>query len=182
MKEQILDVAAQLIQRYGLKKFTVDEIASDLKISKKTIYQHFSSKDEIVKAYFETSIESDKDNIQQGMESQKTYLGKIHAIVYSSHKYRLSVPLLNEAKQYYPDVWKDICGLKQFKLDALQNLLEQAAAEGVIKPDIHFGVLIKMLDELSDMFLDYDFLIENKLKTTEAIDAAINIIVNGILK
>ena len=37
MKEKILNTTAQLISQYGLKKFTVDEIASELRISKKTI-------------------------------------------------------------------------------------------------------------------------------------------------
>ena len=48
MREKILNVVAQLINRYGLKKFTVDEVATTLRISKKTIYQYFSGKDEIL--------------------------------------------------------------------------------------------------------------------------------------
>ena len=51
----------------------------------------------------------------------------------------------------------------------------------MVKSDIHFGVLSKMLEEISNMFTDYDFLLDNKLKTTEAIEEALQIIFNGVL-
>lgn len=60
MKDKILDTAANKIQMHGLKKFTIDEIAKDLKISKKTIYKYFNSKDAIVEEFFKTVVESDK--------------------------------------------------------------------------------------------------------------------------
>jgi AcrR family transcriptional regulator len=65
MKEKILDVAAKLIQQYGLKKFTVDEIASQLKISKKTIYKYFESKDDLIRSYFNSVISSDEESIKK---------------------------------------------------------------------------------------------------------------------
>lgn len=181
MKEKILDAAAQLIQQYGLKKFTVDEIAAKLKISKKTIYQYFNSKNDIIKEYFETAIESDKNGIINGLNSDKDFFEKIHLIVYSSHRYRLPVKLLNEAKQFYPDEWIKVEELKQFKLNAMQKLLELGTAEGKLRSDIHFGVLSKILERISDMFIDYDFLLQNKLNAREAMDKALEIIFKGIL-
>jgi AcrR family transcriptional regulator len=182
MKQKILDLSAQLIQKYGLRKFTVDEIASGLKISKKTIYKYFNSKDDIIRAYFEASIQSDKDSISNGINSSETFLEKIHCIVYSNHQYRLSIPLLNEAKLYYPDVWEAVQELKQFKLNLMKSLTEQASKDGILKENVHFGVLFMMIEEISDMCIDYDFLIENKLNIREAIDNALQIIFNGILQ
>ncbi|MCE2773152.1 MAG: TetR/AcrR family transcriptional regulator [Bacteroidetes bacterium] len=47
-KERILHAAAELFFRYGIKSITMDEIAKHLSMSKKTIYQFFRDKDEIV--------------------------------------------------------------------------------------------------------------------------------------
>jgi len=182
MKEKILDIAAQLIARYGLKKFTVDEIAAELKISKKTIYQYFNSKEDIIKEYFEVTVASDKESVQRELNSNKNFLEKIYSIICSNHQYRLPIALLNEAKLFYPDEWKKIEELKQFKLDTIKNLLHQAADNNILKQDANFAVLTQMLDEISDMFIDYKFLIENKLKTSEAINEAFKIILQGILK
>jgi len=182
MKEKILDIAAQLIARYGLKKFTVDEIAAELKISKKTIYQYFNSKEDIIKEYFEVTVASDKESVQRELNSNENFLEKIHSIIHSNHQYRLPIALLNEAKLFYPDEWEKIEELKQFKLDTIKNLLHQAADNNILKQDTNFAVLTQMLDGISDMFIDYKFLIENKLKTSEAIDEAFKIILQGILK
>lgn len=52
MKEKRLDAAAWLIQQHGLKKFTVDEITAELRISEKTICRYFNSKYDIIQEYF----------------------------------------------------------------------------------------------------------------------------------
>ena len=85
MKEAILDEAVRLIQLYGLKKFKVDEIAEELKISKRTIYQHFRGKDEIIQEYFSAVVTSDKNSVLKTLDSRKNIIEKIHKIVYSSH-------------------------------------------------------------------------------------------------
>lgn len=182
MKEKIVNFAAQLIAQYGLKKFTVDEIAAGLKISKKTIYQYFDSKEDIIREYFEITITSDKKSVQNELNSDKDFLEKIHAIIYSNHQYRFPITLLNEAKLFYPDEWMKIEELKQFKLNTIKALLHQADDNNILKQDINFAVLTKMLDGISNMFIDYKFLLENKLKTREAIDEAFKIILHGILK
>lgn len=56
MKNKILDVVARLTEQYGLKKFTIDEVAAELHISKKTLYQYFRGKDEIIREYFEETL------------------------------------------------------------------------------------------------------------------------------
>ena len=182
MKERILDVAAQLIQMHGLKKFTVDEIAATLKISKKTIYQYYSGKDDIIHAYFETVTHSDRAGIEQALASGSALSEKLHAIVHSSHRYTLPVSLLNEAKLFFPEEWQSVEDLKQFKLDAMESILKQASGEGILKPEVHFPVLCRMMQEISNMFTDSDFLVENKLKASEAMDRAVDILLNGILK
>lgn len=182
MKDKILDAVARLIERYGLKKFTVDEVAAELRISKKTLYQYFSGKDEMIREYFEENMKSDRQSVLDVMHSEKDFFEKVHAIVHSGHRYRMPMPVLNEAKQFYPEEWAKIEQLKQFKLDAFQTLLKQAADEGILRPDVHFGILSSMLERVSGMFIDTEFLLENGLKATQAIDEALGIIINGIVK
>lgn len=182
MKENIVSAAAGLIEKYGLRKFTIDEIAKDLKISKKTIYQHFHSKDEIIREFFITTLDSDRNSVISALNSDLNFWDKIHSIIYSNHTYRIPLALLTEAKQFYPEEWSRIEELKHFKTRSIQKLLEQAKADGILKSEVHFGVLSKMLEEISDIFIDYDFLLENKLTTSEAIDEALKIVIQGVMK
>jgi AcrR family transcriptional regulator len=52
LKNDILDAARKRFDRFGFKKTTLDEIAGDLKISKKTIYEHFSDKEDLFISLF----------------------------------------------------------------------------------------------------------------------------------
>ena len=56
VKERILTKAADLFMRYGIRSITMDEIANQLGISKKTIYQFFTDKDDMVSAVIEQEI------------------------------------------------------------------------------------------------------------------------------
>jgi AcrR family transcriptional regulator len=181
MKEKILDAAAELIRRYGLKKFTVDEISEELKISKKTIYKYFPSKDDIIREYFDIAITSDIEGIRQELSLETDFQNKIRSIVHSKHRYPLPVKLMSELRLYYPDEWDKVEELKSFKLNAVKELLDEGISKGSFRTDINYAVFSRMLQEISGMFVDYDFLMENKLTTVEAIDGALNILFQGIL-
>lgn len=64
----------------------------------------------------------------------------------------------------------------------MKGLLEEGKSSGIIKPDINFAVLCRMLEKISDTFIDYDFLLDNNLKSSAAIDEALKIMLHGILK
>ena len=57
MKEKILQYSKEVFYREGFYKITMDEIARDLKISKKTIYKYFPSKEAIVKELIEETLQ-----------------------------------------------------------------------------------------------------------------------------
>lgn len=181
MRERILDAAAGLILKHGLRKFTLDEIAAELHISKKTIYQHFGGKDEIIAAYFDAVITSDKASVEAALGAGGGLREEVKAIAHSSHRYRLPASLVEEAKLFYPAEWAKVGELKAFKLGALRGLLAEASASGELRPGVNFPVLERMLDEISDLFVDYGFLVEARLRASEAIDEAVGIILEGIL-
>jgi AcrR family transcriptional regulator len=51
MEERILDTADRLFYRRGIRAVGVDRIAADAGISKRTLYNHFPSKDDLIVAY-----------------------------------------------------------------------------------------------------------------------------------
>lgn len=182
MRDRILSAVAQLINRYGLKKFTVDEVATTLHISKKTIYQYFSGKDEMIHEYFIANLESDKQNMDKAMNEAEGFRNKLYALVHTERRYGLPIFVMSEAKQFYPEEWGEIKALRKYKLDALNELLNSAKKEGILKNNVHFGILTAMLERSSDIILDTDFLLANKLHVAQAIDAALDIILYGIEK
>ena len=61
LKERIKQKADELYRRYGVKSVTMDEIATQLGVSKKTIYQCFSDKNELVDAVIADILEINRE-------------------------------------------------------------------------------------------------------------------------
>ena len=60
MQQRIIDTAESMFFRFGIRSVTMDDIAKELGISKKTIYQNFEDKDEIVFQMMHCQMENDK--------------------------------------------------------------------------------------------------------------------------
>jgi len=52
MKHRLFEIAKERFDRFGFKKTTMDEIAMDARVSKKTIYENFKSKEDLFAALF----------------------------------------------------------------------------------------------------------------------------------
>jgi AcrR family transcriptional regulator len=115
MKDQILHKATDMFLTLGFKSVTMDDIASEMGISKKTIYQHFSSKDALVKAttanLFET-ISCGIDEITLGNQNPIEELFTIKEFVMKNLKGENTSPIY-QLQKYYPKIHK-ILTLKQF--------------------------------------------------------------------
>jgi AcrR family transcriptional regulator len=65
VKDAILDATDRLLARYGYRKMTVEDIASEARIGKGTIYLHFSSKEEVVLSHVDRIVDRLKDRLRQ---------------------------------------------------------------------------------------------------------------------
>ena len=63
MKDQILLKATEMFLTLGFKSVTMDDIAAEMGISKKTIYQEFEDKKDLVKAVFAAILEQDRKRL-----------------------------------------------------------------------------------------------------------------------
>lgn len=182
MKEIIMKAASDKIQFYGLRKFTMDELAAELKVSKKTIYKYFKSKDEIISEYFREIIETDKKSTIESIEKDALLIDKLNSIIYSYHKYKLPSNILDEAYKFYHEEWEKVQELRNFKLKQVELILNRAREEGLIKEDIQLNMVSLILESASSTFLNYKFLSENDMSMRAAMKEIVNIILNGILK
>ena len=182
MKDIIMKVAADKIQAHGLRKFTMDEIAGELRISKKTIYKYFKNKDDIIIEYFNEIIETDKKNMLEAIENECSLTDKLNSIIYSYHKYRLPASVLDEAYKFYHDQWNEIQSLRDYKLNLVEMVLKQGMESGILKNDIQLNIVTSILESISNTFLDYEFLSRNDMTMKNAMEQVMKILLYGIVK
>ena len=65
VKDAILDATDRLLARFGYRKMTVDDIATEAGIGKGTIYLHFSSKEEVVLSHIDRIVERLRGKLQE---------------------------------------------------------------------------------------------------------------------
>lgn len=116
MRENIIHKAAKLFLTFGFKSVTMDDIAQEMGISKKTIYVHFANKTKLVEAVtfelFET-ICSGIDGICEASENPIEELYDIKMFVMQHLKSERTSPQY-QLKKYYPQIY-DAIKLKQFE-------------------------------------------------------------------
>ena len=64
-KEQVIEAARLLFYKYGFKKVSMDEIAREAGVTKKTIYSYFSSKDDLLKYFIQEEILNMKNIVEE---------------------------------------------------------------------------------------------------------------------
>jgi AcrR family transcriptional regulator len=60
-RDRIIDAAARLFYQEGIRAVSVDAVAGKAKVTKKTLYYHFNSKDELIEAYLKSQDQSTFD-------------------------------------------------------------------------------------------------------------------------
>jgi len=80
-RESIADSFEKHLEQFGFRKTSVEDIAKDLRISKKTIYVHFESKDDIYKRVVERRAAADKQRIAAELSGRTSYGAKIEGLI-----------------------------------------------------------------------------------------------------
>ena len=165
MKEVILKKTGDIFLKLGFKSVTMDDIASELGISKKTIYKYFKNKEELVD---ETTIhlhetmhksvvcicEKGFNAIQENFEIKKMFKDLLKNSD-DSPMYQL--------KKYYPKTYVKIME-KEFSMfkDCILNNIEKGINEGLYRKDIDTELTAKFYFSLAMSVHDATFYTYNK--------------------
>ncbi len=147
MKERILTKAEELFSRYGIKSVTMDEIANQLGISKKTIYLSFVDKDELVLEVFSSFMEENKKIC---LQDQQVAENAIHEIFLAmdmtdSMLKSLNVSLLFDLEKYHPATYHKFKSYKEEFFYKLVNAnLQRGLKEELYRPDLNIEVICRM--------------------------------------
>ncbi|GAA4895138.1 TetR/AcrR family transcriptional regulator [Flaviramulus aquimarinus] len=147
MRENIIHKAAELFLTLGFKSVTMDDIAQEMGISKKTIYVHFSNKTKLVEAVtfelFETICDG-IDGICNASNNPIEELYDIKMFVMQHLKSEKSSPQF-QLKKYYPKIY-DILKLKQFdKMHvSVKESLQKGVDTGLFRTNINVDFISRM--------------------------------------
>lgn len=89
MKEkQIVDAARKLFYKFGFKKVSMDEIAREAGVTKKTVYTYFSSKEELFKYFIQEELDNMKKIVEDIEKEDLDFFEAVHQIIFQLIKYK----------------------------------------------------------------------------------------------
>lgn len=92
--EQILNAAKKLFTNYGFKKVSMDEIASEAGVTKKTVYTYFSSKEELLKYCIKEELQNMRKIIENVESKKLNFMETVHQVIYNLLKYKKNCKFL----------------------------------------------------------------------------------------
>jgi len=139
MKHKIIQKSADLHFQYGIKNVTMDQIAKELGISKKTIYQYFENKTELVQqtvGYIFDKIQTEIDKICLMKLNPYEELLSVRKVIREMLIKSANVPHY-QLKKYYPEIAKTL-EEKKFKsiMECLEHNLNKGIKSGYYRKDL----------------------------------------------
>lgn len=145
-KERIRIEAGQLLIQFGIRSMSMDDIASRLGMSKKTIYQYFKDKDELVLDIVNKNLEDseyvcEKDILQAD--------NAIHEVILAMDKMQrmygnMNPGIIFDLQKYHPKAFSRFRKHKDgYMINMIRTNLQKGIAEGLYRPEINIDILAR---------------------------------------
>lgn len=147
-KERFLEFALSKFTKFGSKRFTLDDLAHELGISKKTIYENFKGKEEIIQESVEALLNKLRSEINECVNKEKSdpilTIISIYRIGLDTFK-SFSPNFLRSLKKYYPNVYRLFNDFRENEVSVLvKDLLSSAQEKGQIRQDVNVALTYQL--------------------------------------
>jgi TetR/AcrR family transcriptional regulator, cholesterol catabolism regulator len=169
-REKLIKGAEELFMRYGLRSVSMDDIARHLGISKKTIYQHFADKDEVVITVAKGHMERQRRQFDQIAREAKNCVEEMVKISFclKENIRNINPSLLFDMQKYHQGAWNEWLNFKhKFIRENLVRSLKQGVEEGNFRDDIDMDVMAVMRLEQIQMAFDNNVFPRDRFNVAE---------------
>lgn len=145
-KERILAKANELFHRYGIRSVSMDDIAAQLGMSKKTLYQYYTDKDELVHAVFDVILATNRNNC---LDCTKRGENAIHEVFLSFDIMEEMLKTMNpsvlfDMHKYHPSAYKKFDDFRNgFLYKIIRSNLDKGVKEELYREDIDTDILTR---------------------------------------
>ncbi|HEY4155171.1 MAG TPA: TetR/AcrR family transcriptional regulator [Puia sp.] len=164
-RDRILEKARDLFMQYGIRSITMDEIAGQLGISKKTIYQFFTDKDEMVEAVVMDEIKGNEEGCKQFQIDAENAVQEIFLAMENVQEMMktMNPQLMYDLEKHHPAAFRR---LKQYKYHFLYHMirenLERGIKENIYRKDLNTDITCRYRIESAFMAFNQEAFPWNK--------------------
>ena len=185
IRQRILTEARDLFFRFGFSKVTMDEAAEKLGMSKKTLYKHFPSKEDLLAAVTEDHIRECDENVHalctkkgQGPLERLRCLMDYLAALYG----KMSDALIHDLRKSAPEIWKRVEATRKEHIhNEFSALVKEGRRKGIFRKDVDERLFLLIYFETVQSILHPETLSGLPFKPSQVFDGVVKVLFEGFL-
>ena len=185
-REKIVDHVSQMILSLGVKSVRMDDVANSLGMSKRTLYELFGDKEELLSESIIHLMERRHSNLikqVKGCDNMlEVLLRSVKILAIGGHMSDTEKRLTANLKKFYPAVYEKVQRVHTEKgLAGLHNALERCLAEGYLDPTVDVELMAQLFFASTGVFLsDGNVMLPEGVEREEAFSAMVVNFLRGL--
>ena len=182
-RDKIFNYAKSLFLKEGFYKITMDNLAAGLKVSKKTIYKYFGSKEVLIESIVESiknEVSGNLDNIRKSNDNAILKLINLNKLL-SKMLIELDDRWINDLRIHFPSLWKEIDEFRTKRLNGTFSTIINEGQKGKLIKNIPAEMIVMIFLSTLRGVINNEFLLNSKFSYKDAIETSLKILFTGIL-
>ncbi len=185
IRNRILEAAEEQFFKFGFTKVTVSEIASELGMSKKTLYKYFPSKEKLLRGVIELMMKDVPTHVSSLIhDDSMDYLDGLKHLMrlVGVQLSKLGRTFIQDVRKNAPEIWKEIDEFRTKNiLRNFGNMLNEGIRKGTFRSDINQQLLMLMYTNTVQNILNPEVLSQHPFSVSDAFEAIVKVFFEGIL-
>lgn len=183
-KERIIEHARVRFLSEGFARVSVDEITSELGMSKKTFYKFFDRKEDLVHLLVDRMLGLVNCRINEVTARDVPFPAKLDALVrlIGTVFKTISKNMIRDLQAYVPEAWMQIQTFRREKILTMwAELVQEGKRAGYVRPEINQRVFLLALTSTVEGIVNPAVLTNESFSADEALETIVSIFMSGIL-
>ena len=155
VRERIIVESGQLFGKYGIRSMTMDALAEEMGISKRTIYEKFKDKDALLLEVIRYFKQHTKEDALRTIDESDNVIEALFRIMKMtvSQMAQMNPLFFHDFKKYHKAVYKEFAhpgDIRDYSIT--QKLFETGMEQGIFRDDLHMEIVNRALHALFDLF------------------------------
>lgn len=145
VENQILAQAFEMFTRFGLRSVTMDDLATELGVSKKTLYNHISNKKELVQRTVQFIFHQIEEHLDEAMSAGENAIEVAFRVdkMMCRHAEQHNHSMQFQLQKYYPEILQWLNEKRRASIfERMRRNIKRGKAEGLYRPELDEEIII----------------------------------------